>query len=187
MKALHWGVALLVVSGFGCGSSKPKATVPPEPASVVEETVGPKDANGTEVASGSLADAILNLRRVHFALDSWSLTPPSRTALNGAADGLKAHADVHIYVEGHADERGTSEYNVALAERRAKVVVEYLTRLGIDASRLHVVSYGEERPLDSGHGAKAYDRNRRVDFSLMRGAVRLVLEDGAMGGGKGKK
>ena len=134
------------------------------------------DGDGEEVAEGDVRDAILALQRVHFALDSSDLNEPSQQALTEAAAKLKNQQEVHLYVEGHADAQGETEYNLQLGEKRAKVVQQYLSRLGVAPERLHVVSYGEEKPLTSADTSAAYAQNRRVDFRLMKGDVEMVLE-----------
>ena len=175
-------VALVVALPLAaCGSSDKKAKKPTQPAITTSTT--PNDgasSTGEQVvkAEGDMKDILLALQRVHFALDSEELTEDSRQALNEAGEKLKKHTDVELHVEGHADPRGTSEYNVALAERRARTVAEYLTRLGVGEHQLHPVSYGEERPIAEGEDMKAHALNRRVDFKLMKGNIRFVLEEG---------
>lgn len=104
------------------------------------------------------------LKRVHFEFDSSSIDADNRETLEAHAAYLSANEDVNIKLEGHADERGTREYNLALGERRAKAVKRMLAVLGIDRSRLETTSYGEEKPLDEGHGEAAWKRNRRVEI-----------------------
>jgi peptidoglycan-associated lipoprotein len=129
-------------------------------------------------STGEVREAMLSLRRVHFSLDGYDLGPDSRDALTNASNALRNHPDVAVYVQGNADERGTTEYNLGLGERRARAVTSYLTRLGVDPAQLSIVSFGEERPLDTRHGAEAWATNRRVDFVLLRGNAQLVLEEG---------
>lgn len=130
-----------------------------------------------EIATGEERAALLALRRVYFALDDARLPPQSREALSEAAEHLR-DLDVSVAVEGHADERGTTDYNLALGQRRADVVTGYLEDLGIPSERLRGVSYGEERPAAQGSDPDAWSRNRRVEFSLLRGDVQIVLEEG---------
>ncbi|MBI2898272.1 MAG: OmpA family protein [Deltaproteobacteria bacterium] len=134
----------------------------------------------TELAQGDMRDVLLSLSRVHFALDSEELPPPSRDALDQAATKLREHPEVALFIEGHADSRGAPEYNLALGQRRGSTVANYLVRSGVGGDRLSVVSYGEERPLADGEDQAAMARNRRVEFRLMRGEVQLVLEEGAL-------
>ncbi|MBI2894445.1 MAG: OmpA family protein [Deltaproteobacteria bacterium] len=129
-------------------------------------------------ARGDLRDVLLALRKVHFALESATLPPPARAALDHAAEGLVAHSEVALFIDGHADLRGASEYNLALGQRRAQAVATYLIASGVTADRLTVVSFGEERPLLLGFDAASHARNRRVEFRLMRGRVQLILDEG---------
>ncbi len=103
---------------------------------------------------------------IHFEFDKSSLLPEAREILRRKAKWLKAHPDVLVIIEGHCDERGTSEYNVALGDRRAWSARSYLVNLGIAPERLTTISYGEERPLDPGHNEEAWARNRRAHFAI---------------------
>jgi peptidoglycan-associated lipoprotein len=104
-------------------------------------------------------------RDISFDFDSSSLNSSGRQNAEFNAEVLRENSDVKVVLEGHADERGTAEYNLALGAERARAVKEVLTSLGIPASRLETVSYGEEVPLDSGHDESAWAQNRRVHFS----------------------
>jgi peptidoglycan-associated lipoprotein len=115
----------------------------------------------------TMAPGTLVLDTVYFEFDQATLTDVARDTLVRNADWMRSNGTVRIQVEGHADERGTNEYNLALGERRAAAVRGYLASLGIDGSRLVVISYGEERPADPGHGEEAWSRNRRVEFKAM--------------------
>lgn len=173
-----------------CGSKSKAAPKDPTSARLDAEKSNAEDTDGnpkTEPAEGELRDVLITLRRVHFQLDSTELTEESRAALSEAGPKLARHPDVHLYVDGHADERGTEEYNVALGERRARVVAEYLTRLGVAADNLHVVSFGEGQPLVNQSDSVAMAKNRRVDFRLMRGDIQLVVEESSLVGDKGQK
>lgn len=162
-----------------CGGSEERVEHPQNPGGEVRTVKQMPTAASTETATGDLRDALLSLQRVHFALDSYSLSDEARTALDEAANKLRGHADVALYVQGHADERGTAEYNLGLGERRGRAVADHLVRLGIGADRLSVVSYGEELPLVAGSDQSALAANRRVDFRLMRGEIQIVLEESA--------
>jgi peptidoglycan-associated lipoprotein len=104
---------------------------------------------------------------VYFDFDEATLTETAKDTLVRNAEWLRSNANARVQLEGNADERGTPEYNLALGERRAAAVRSYLTSLGIDGSRLVVISYGEEHPADQGHGEDAWAKNRRVDFKTM--------------------
>ena len=99
--------------------------------------------------------------RVFFATNKSSLTTASRATLRKQAAWLRQNSDVTVVVEGHADERGTREYNLALGERRANAAKDYLITYGISADRISVISYGKERPVDSGSNPLAWSKNRR--------------------------
>jgi peptidoglycan-associated lipoprotein len=99
-----------------------------------------------------------------FDFDRYDLRPQDKEALAKNADWLKAHAGALLLIEGHADERGTNEYNLALGERRAKAARDYLASLGIDGGRVTLISYGEERPLCTERAESCWARNRRGHF-----------------------
>ena len=99
--------------------------------------------------------------RVFFATNESVLTTRSRDTLRKQAAWLRKNPDINIVLEGHADERGTREYNLALGERRANAAKDYLMTYGISASRISVISYGKERPVDSGSNPLAWSKNRR--------------------------
>jgi peptidoglycan-associated lipoprotein len=166
-----------------CGSKAKPAAKDPTSARVDAEgrdQSGSDGAEKTEPAEGELRDVLITLRRVHFPFDSNELTEDARAALAEAGPKLARHPDVELYVDGHADQRGTEEYNVALGERRAQVVADYLMRMGVAKPQLHIVSFGEGRPLIEQETDVAMAKNRRVDFRLMRGEIRLVVEEGPL-------
>jgi peptidoglycan-associated lipoprotein len=98
---------------------------------------------------------------IHFEFDKSRLLPEGKAVLRLKAQWLTAHPNVLVVIEGHCDERGTNEYNMALGDRRAQSAKTYLVDLGIAADRLTCISYGEERPLDPGHNEAAWAKNRR--------------------------
>jgi peptidoglycan-associated lipoprotein len=104
------------------------------------------------------------LRDITFAFDRYDLTEEAKRILADLGAALKAHQAFAITVEGHADERGTVEYNLALGDRRAQAVRDHLVALGIEASRIDTISYGEQRPVDPGHDELAWAVNRRAHF-----------------------
>ena len=113
---------------------------------------------GTDTV-GELAKGVPD--RVFFATNESLLTTKSRDTLRKQAAWLRKNSDVTIVVEGHADERGTREYNLALGERRANAAKDYLMTYGISSNRISVISYGKERPVDSGSNPLAWSKNRR--------------------------
>ncbi|MCF8031302.1 MAG: peptidoglycan-associated lipoprotein Pal [Desulfohalobiaceae bacterium] len=106
--------------------------------------------------------------RIHFAFDSSELSKQAQDLLKSKAKILKKNPGLKIVIEGHCDERGTDEYNMALGERRARAAYEYLILLGVDADRMNLVSYGEERPLVQGDDEQAWAKNRRDEFKIKR-------------------
>ncbi|MGI6524188.1 MAG: peptidoglycan-associated lipoprotein Pal [Bdellovibrionota bacterium] len=104
------------------------------------------------------------LEDIFFAFDSYSLCDKSKETLQAHAEWLKANPEASVTIEGHCDERGTNEYNMALGSRRANSAMEYLISLGVDASRMSTISYGEDLPLDPAHTEEAWAKNRRDHF-----------------------
>ncbi|MBB3263827.1 peptidoglycan-associated lipoprotein [Azospirillum sp. OGB3] len=131
----------------------------------------PKDAgNGAgtgtaqtkQIQGGTQEDLVVNVGdRVFFGLDRYDLAPEARATLDRQASWLKQYPNVTVTVEGHADERGTREYNLALGERRANSVKNYLVAGGINASRVKVISYGKEKPAVLGSNEASWAQNRR--------------------------
>ena len=119
------------------------------------------------------AAATLN-EMVFFEYDQADIRNDMQDVLDRKAALLRANPNVTLRIDGHADERGTVEYNLALSLRRANSVREYLTGAGIDMARLEVAGFGEERPLDSSAAESAYARNRRAEFQVTRGGDNLV-------------
>ncbi len=108
-------------------------------------------------------------QRVHFDYDKSDIRSDTERVLMDKVAILRASPAVQLRIEGHADERGSNEYNVALGNRRAQAVVDFFTNYGIDASRFSIVSYGEERPLVSQENESAWAQNRRAEFILTAG------------------
>ena len=124
-----------------------------------ETKVKPK---GFSVAPGSAQDLVVNVGdRVFFALNKSNLNATARGTLEKQAAWLKKHAMVKVALEGHADERGTREYNLALGERRANAAKDFLVALGVSPNRIKVISYGKEKPVALGHDEASWSQNRR--------------------------
>jgi peptidoglycan-associated lipoprotein len=150
-------VVLLAMSS-GC-SRKPKPAVVPatlEPKATTEVVTPPEVKPETETAP------VLELNDVFFDYDRFVLRDDAREALTGDGKFLVGNAGAQVMLEGHCDERGTVEYNLALGERRAGAVKGYLVQYGVDPSRLRTISYGEERPFALGQDEAAWSQNRRV-------------------------
>ena len=140
-------------------SPSPTVVSPPAPAVGMEPTaLAPVRISVEEMnRKGYVKDAF-------FDYDRYDLRPDQRDTLTKDAAWLREHPTVKIMVEGHCDERGTSQYNMALGQQRAEAVKDYLVQLGIDASRIQIISYGKERPFEMGHDEKAWAQNRRDHF-----------------------
>ncbi len=107
------------------------------------------------------------LKRIHFDFDKYNIRPEDTEILQQNAAVMKRFPTVKIQIEGHCDERGTNEYNLALGERRASSAKKYLVSLGIEERRISTISYGEEKPLDPGHNEEAWTKNRRAEFIVL--------------------
>lgn len=116
------------------------------------------DANGSD--SGTIA----GLSTIFFDYDQAAITSEARRQLAQNAEWIKGNNNVAVQIEGHCDARGTVEYNIALGERRAIAVKNYLVGLGIDGKRLSIISYGKERPVAQGDSEDSYSKNRRANF-----------------------
>lgn len=165
-RTLLFSAVLLPLAGPVVGCKKEGALVPPVgPGDRVVEAVPPKK-DELPPPPPVRPDA---LERVGFALDSSALDAEARATLERDAALLGRHPDVRVELQGHCDERGTTEYNLALGDRRAKAAKKYLSGLGVAGSRLSTVSYGEERPLDPDHDESAWGQNRRVELRVSSG------------------
>ncbi len=156
--------AALILVG-GC-RSRQASDIPPEPlGSTPSEQTGTQDGSvsGTAVP-GSRADFMQSVPsdRVFFALDSYSLDGQSRATLDAQADWLARYPNVNVTIEGHADERGTREYNLALGDRRANAARDYLQSRGVAPNRMQTISWGKERPAVEGSNEEAWAQNRRA-------------------------
>ena len=141
-----------------------EAAIAERERSVMEESMRRRFAE--QAAAGTMAREEFVNQDVQFAYDSFLLDDEAKTLLEKKAAWLKGNPSAAVKIEGHADERGTTAYNLALGERRANSAKQYLTALGIPAARLSTISYGEESPLDPGHDESAWARNRRAHFAV---------------------
>ena len=169
------GALLALALVTGC-AKKPPAEPPPAPVGSGQE--GSED--GASYGTGLVSDAELDaLRRdfiarsgsdtVYFATDSHLLDGASRATLDAQAAWLLANSSIRVSVEGHCDERGTREYNLALGERRANAAKNYLAARGVPAARMSTISWGKERPIADGSDASAWAQNRRAVTVLPAG------------------
>jgi peptidoglycan-associated lipoprotein len=180
------GIALVVgslMAATACGKKKPPVSRPVPPPPVVSTAprppgppepvseptvVPPEPVRDDAISSGTLDDINRNspLKPVYFELDSSELSPAGQRTLDENAAVLKKYTTWAVTIEGHCDERGTAEYNLALGERRAVAARTYLVSLGLSADRLRTVSYGKEFPFDPGHTEEAFGKNRRAHFVI---------------------
>lgn len=156
------------------GDTTPVTTRPPTP----EVVAPPPPVDEPQTVSA-------NLQRVNYDYNSSSITSSGRTGLGANASVMKDHGDLKVEVQGHCDERGTTEYNLALGQRRANAAKDYLVSQGVSPSRLTVVSYGEERPLERGGTESAWAANRRAEFRITAGGDGMV-EDSLSTSGSGR-
>ena len=132
---------------------------------VTEESVSNQAVAGVTISSKSIATkAVLANAVVYFQYDKFTLTTKSIQALKGVVDLMSNNPKIILSLEGHADERGTREYNLALGQRRSESVANYLIANGVKRSQLSAKSYGEERPLSLGSNDSAWSKNRRVEI-----------------------
>lgn len=145
-----------------------------QPAAVAEQQVTDTAATTTSTYDAAAAAraaeraAASGLERIHFDFDQYVLTEGSKAILVNNAGLLRAAPAIKILIEGHCDERGSDEYNLALGEKRALATKNYLVSLGVAADRMSVISYGEEMPLDAARTKDAWAKNRRADFKIKR-------------------
>lgn len=163
----------------GGGGSVPTGTTTdrstPSEAPLPSETgpdVQPIDSDVARAEDFSVSDPETGeggpLEDVHFDYDQATLTEQARAILDRHAAWLKSHPSAKVMVEGHCDERGTVEYNLALGDRRARAARDYLVSAGVASEALRTTSYGKERPLDTGSNEAAWARNRRAHFGVSR-------------------
>ncbi|WP_432822507.1 peptidoglycan-associated lipoprotein Pal [Trichloromonas sp.] len=140
------------VAGYGDGS-------------ISDQAVGDRSGYG----SGAMGDgSVYGLNRIYFEFDQFTLSAEARDILASNVAYMKANPGLRVRIEGHCDERGSDEYNLALGERRASATKSYMVSLGIEPSRLSIISYGEEMPLDPGNSDSAWSKNRRAEFKDAR-------------------
>jgi peptidoglycan-associated lipoprotein len=179
-----FAISTLMIALIGCAS--PLNPPPPKwsvenpnaasgsgekPAQTARETK--RDTSGT-----SSLDALRNgqstassgaLKDVYFAFDRAELSDEARAALKADSEWLNANASVRVQIEGHCDERGAEDYNMALGAKRAQVAMEYLTSLGITPGRMSTISFGEEVPVCRDHSEECWTKNRRARFVVVSG------------------
>jgi len=175
-------LALLALIAMACGnkaepvvvppantgpSTPPPAPPPPPPANRPTDT----GANEAAVRAALLSD-LANV--IHFDYDQDAIKPEDRAILDRKADIMRANGALRIRISGHADERGSDEYNLVLGNKRAVAAKQYLVNKGIDGSRIDVTSLGEERPVDPASTESSWALNRRAEFEITAGGERLL-------------
>jgi peptidoglycan-associated lipoprotein len=164
MKRIGLLVLMLALAGYfsGCGKKpKPVTDKPPVTETKRDEPKRdePKDRPTEDIRSGEV-----NFVKIYFDFDRYNIRPDARMGLETNARVLRDNRNMRIQIEGHCDERGTVEYNLALGERRAASARQYLMDLGIDGGRMTTISYGKERPVAFGHDEASWQLNRRAEF-----------------------
>jgi peptidoglycan-associated lipoprotein len=182
-KGLVWMVMVVIMSLIfcaGCESLKKKRAVAPEEeqtAQAEREKAAREEQEKRSFEQGLTAKKYpgiegevlesAQLKDIHFEFDRYDLTEEARNILTENAKVLSTHTSLRIQIEGHCDERGSNEYNLALGERRAVSTKLYLIKLGVQENRLSTISYGEEMPVDPGHTEEAWTKNRRCHFVIL--------------------
>ncbi|NLW81355.1 MAG: peptidoglycan-associated lipoprotein Pal [Desulfovibrionales bacterium] len=169
-----FGLIVLVFCLAMAGGCSKKVSSTPAGATAAGSGSGAYGSQGGLTAEQLEAQRLAELQRqaiekigadkIYFAFDSNELSQESRAVLTEKAELLKANAGLVLLIEGHCDERGTNEYNMALGERRARAAYDFLVLMGIDSSKLSIISYGEEYPAVQGSNEAAWSKNRRDEF-----------------------
>ncbi|MEO7012890.1 MAG: peptidoglycan-associated lipoprotein Pal [Dokdonella sp.] len=156
-------VSVMLVAGVAaCAKKAVKTEKPVEQTSTTQTTA--TDSNGRYKVGDLDTDSCLRQRVVYFDLDRTEIKPEFSAQISCHAEYLRQFPNARVTLEGHADERGTREYNLGLGERRGNAVQSAVTAAGASMGQLTVVSYGEERPVDRGHDEAAWAKNRRVEI-----------------------
>jgi peptidoglycan-associated lipoprotein len=158
------GLAIVLALAPGCASRKKVTTAqvePPPPAETKPEA--PPPATETQPPAPPTEER-LSLQDAYFDFDDFSLRSDAKSALTNNGMYMERNSGATIVIEGHCDERGSVEYNLALGEKRAKAAKEFLVSYGVPSNRMTTISYGKERPFDPGHDEEAWAKNRRAHF-----------------------
>lgn len=157
--------ASMLVALAGCAKNRPPADVP-DPGGYTDPNSGGSSGGGvgTTILPGSQADFVASVvnDKIYFDTDAFNIDENDRAVLQSQAQWLARYPNVRITIEGHADERGTRDYNIALGERRANAARNFLATLGINPARIGVISYGKDRPVALGSDEASYAQNRRA-------------------------
>lgn len=180
-------LSLCLVGLLGCAQKKvaqaPEQPVSGKPEAILEkpaetpatgeipkESIGERPLSKGEAAEGQLSVEELQskIQDIHFDYDKYDIRDDAKPVLKDVAAILTRNSAIKVIVEGHCDDRGTNEYNLALGERRARAAKDYLLSLGIPSSRIETISYGEEKPLCAESSEACWAKNRRAHFVLVR-------------------
>lgn len=151
-------MSLILVLSFGC--AKKQTVKQEEPIKQPEVSI----PVATPQVEAQPAAPKIEFKTIYFAFDSYTLNEDGKSLLNQAGGLLRSYPDIALRLEGHCDERGTAEYNLALGEKRANAVREYMENLGVSRSRLSTVSFGKEKPAVTGSDEESWAKNRRVEI-----------------------
>ncbi|MFC2167069.1 peptidoglycan-associated lipoprotein Pal [Acidobacteriota bacterium] len=179
-KTIVFSLTFLLIFGFFISCKKKVEETPPPPPQVKEQPKVEKVEQPAVVKEPELTEEEIfmqksleelnresNLRMVHFDYDKYFIREDAKPVLEANAAYLKKWRSVKVLIEGHCDERGTEEYNLALGEKRAKSTFDYLVSLGISADRIKTISYGKSQPIDSGSNEIAWQKNRRAQPTII--------------------
>ncbi len=167
-NTLRTAVAMGLV-GVVSGCGRKQAAPVPDPvvaAPTQEATPVARPATPTEAAAAPVNRRAILEQRIHFEYNRSDLTPEAQAILTAKAEVLRAVPGTRVRIEGHADERGSDEYNMVLSRQRAVVAKRFLAQLGVEAERLETLGFGEEQPIDAGSNERAWAANRRADFRI---------------------
>ncbi|MEE9443428.1 MAG: peptidoglycan-associated lipoprotein Pal [candidate division Zixibacteria bacterium] len=155
------GLLIIMLAVYGCGSKPPPP--PEEPPVAVVDTTPPPPPPPPPPPEIKESDFVV----IYFDFDKYNIRGDQKANLDNNAEVMNEFADAVVKIEGHCDERGTVEYNLALGDKRGNSVREYLVGLGISADRIEIVSYGKERPAITGSNEEAWAKNRRAEFRII--------------------
>lgn len=174
----RWGLLLVlgifcVTFATGCGSMKKSKKSPDELAALENAAIKGEDIPLEGMPEGNFVEPSTKgitgiFEDIHFDYDKSTVRESDYATLNKIGNWLKNNENVSLMIEGHCDERGSNEYNMALGEQRALGTRKYLVGLGIDSAKLYTVSYGKEKPSDPGHSESAWAKNRRAHFLVSK-------------------
>lgn len=152
----------MTLGGCGCFMQQMRGETPPPPEGKVVAPEGSKEIS--VAAAQAQAASVVGLNDINFDFDKYNIRPADANILKSNAEWFKANSGKKMRIEGNCDERGTVEYNLALGQKRADAAKTYIVNLGVNRKLIETVSYGKERPVDTGHDEAAWAKNRRAHF-----------------------